>query len=278
MKVTAGKGYYCLCEFRLITGTSDRGRLDSLVSELGGAYNVTNLGTVNHLLGISVCCTEKGIHLDQAAYLRSTLEEAGTALTPRSTPWDSRANEDDLGEALDAKGAQRYRRLLGKVMYAANCTRPDICFAVSNLSRSLQEPKALHWRRLIRLLQYLASTPTLGLFYRRETGSCKVITYADAALGDDQSQGRGRSGIIVKLGGGPVSWGSHIQPAVTASSQAAELLAVHGAAQATLKISNLLEELGCKDRGPPVILEDNDGARAMIMGNEIAARTDPSDT
>ncbi|MCP4126994.1 MAG: hypothetical protein GY753_08035, partial [Gammaproteobacteria bacterium] len=100
----------------LITGTSDRGKLDSLVSELGGVYSVTNLGTANHLLGINICCTEEGIRLDQAAYLRSTLEEAGAALTPRSTPWDSRASEDDPGEALDTKGAQRYRRLLGKVM------------------------------------------------------------------------------------------------------------------------------------------------------------------
>ncbi|MCP4128755.1 MAG: hypothetical protein GY753_17090 [Gammaproteobacteria bacterium] len=103
----------------------------------------------------------------------------------------------------------------------------------------MQEPRALHWGRLTRLLQYLTGTPTLGLLYRRGTGSCKVVTYADAALGDDQSQGRGRSGTVVKLSGGPVSWGSHIQPAVTDSSQAAELLAVHEAAQVALKISNL---------------------------------------
>ncbi|MCP4127167.1 MAG: Ty1/Copia family ribonuclease HI [Gammaproteobacteria bacterium] len=34
----------------------------------------------------------------------------------------------------------------------------------------------------------------------------------------------------------------------------------------TLKVSNLLEELGCKSRKPPVILEDNDGARATATG------------
>ncbi|MCP4127504.1 MAG: hypothetical protein GY753_10625, partial [Gammaproteobacteria bacterium] len=49
------------------------------------------------------------------------------------------------------------------------------------------------------------------------------LGHADAALGDDLSKGRGRSGVIVKLGGGPVHWGSHMQPAVTDSSQAAEL-------------------------------------------------------
>ncbi len=42
---------------------------------------------------------------------------------------------------------------------------------------------------------------------------------------------------------------------------------MHEAAQVTLKISTLLEELGCKGQGPPIILEDNDGARTMIMGN-----------
>ncbi len=35
----------------------------------------------------------------------------------------------------------------------------------------------------------------------------------------------------------------------------------------TLKVNNLLEELGCKSQKPPVILEDNDGMRAMAMGD-----------
>ncbi len=95
---------------------------------------------------------------------------------------------------------------------------------------------------------------------------CAVTTYSDAALGDDLSKGRGRSGVIVKIGGGPVCWGSHTQQTVTDSSQAAELLAIHEATQMTLKVSNLLEELGCKSREPPVILEDNDGARATATG------------
>ncbi len=67
----------------LVTGTRDRQRLDSLVSELGGFYNITNLGTARFLLGISINHTKDGILLDQMAFLRNILEEAGAPLTPR---------------------------------------------------------------------------------------------------------------------------------------------------------------------------------------------------
>ncbi len=93
-----------------------------------------------------------------------------------------------------------------------------------------------------------------------------MTAYSDAALGDDLSQGKGRSGVVVKIGGGSVCWGSYIQQTVADTSQAAELLAIHEATQMTLKTNNLLEELGCKSHVPPVILEDNDGTRAMAMG------------
>ncbi len=142
-------------------------------------------------------------------------------LVPRSTPWDHRRGEDDPGKALDTKEARRYRRLLGKTMYAANCTRPDISYSVSNLSRWMQEPRALHQGKLIRLCRYLTGAPTLGILYQRKAGSCKVTNYSDATLGSDLSQGRWRSGIVVKIGGGPVCWRSCVQQAVTDSSQAA---------------------------------------------------------
>ncbi len=205
----------------LVTGTADRGRLDIIVAELGNIYSVTNLGIVRHLLGISIGRAKNGLRLDQTAFLRKTLEEVGTLLTPRSTPWDHRSDEDDPGDALDVEGVRTYRRLLGRVMYASNCTRPDIAFAVSNLSRWMQEPRALHQRKLTRLFQYLTGTLELGLLYQQKTGTCEVTAYSDAALGRDRSQGRGRSGIIVKLGEGPVCWGSRTQQAATDSSQAA---------------------------------------------------------
>eukprot|EP01084_Bolivina_argentea_P043255 79697_1 len=119
------------------------------------AVYVDDLGTARHLLGISINRLGDGLRLDQAAFLRSTLEEVGAPLTARSTPWDHRASDDDPGEALNSEKARKYRRLLGKVMYAANCTRPDVSFTVSNLSRWMKEPRDLHERRLTRLCQYL---------------------------------------------------------------------------------------------------------------------------
>ena len=50
-------------------------------------------------------------------------------------------------------------------MYAMICTRPDIAFAVGQLSRFTQKPGPTHWRAVRRVLRYLIRTNDYGLYY-----------------------------------------------------------------------------------------------------------------
>ena len=43
-----------------------------------------------------------------------------------------------------------YRSLVGSLLYVATETRPDIAFAVFQLSRHLDEPSEEHWNAAIR--------------------------------------------------------------------------------------------------------------------------------
>ncbi|KAL6311651.1 hypothetical protein AAG906_025668 [Vitis piasezkii] len=52
-------------------------------------------------------------------------------------------------------------------MYAAQCTRADISFAVSKLSRFISNPSVEHWKAIGRVLGYLKNTKELSLQYSK---------------------------------------------------------------------------------------------------------------
>ena len=47
-----------------------------------------------------------------------------------------------------------YSRVIGCLMYAMTCTRPDIAFAVGKLSRYTGNPSTQHWQAIQRVLKY----------------------------------------------------------------------------------------------------------------------------
>jgi hypothetical protein len=49
---------------------------------------------------------------------------------------------------------QLYRQLIGSLMYLVN-TRPDICFAVNQLSQFMMELTRVHWVAVKHVLRYL---------------------------------------------------------------------------------------------------------------------------
>jgi hypothetical protein len=61
-----------------------------------------------------------------------------------------------------------YRQAIGSLMYATVATRPDITFAVSILSRFLENPGNVHWEVVKRTLRYLKGTRNTQLTYGSE--------------------------------------------------------------------------------------------------------------
>jgi hypothetical protein len=58
-----------------------------------------------------------------------------------------------MSAAADPK--LRYRALVGALLWIARCTRPDILFAITYLSRFSTYATKIHWNALIRVLRYL---------------------------------------------------------------------------------------------------------------------------
>ena len=59
-----------------------------------------------------------------------------------------------------------YLSAIGALMYIANCTRPDIAFAVNLLARHSAAPTRRHWAGVKNIFRYLNGRKDLGLFYR----------------------------------------------------------------------------------------------------------------
>ena len=60
-----------------------------------------------------------------------------------------------------------YLNAIGALMYLAQCTRPDIDFAVNLLARFSSEPTRRHWNGIKHIFRYLRGTIDLGLYYSK---------------------------------------------------------------------------------------------------------------
>ena len=57
---------------------------------------------------------------------------------------------------------------IGSIMYAMVCTRPDIAYGVSLLSRYMSNPRRDHWEALKWILRHLKGNANFGPIYQRK--------------------------------------------------------------------------------------------------------------
>jgi hypothetical protein len=84
-----------------------------------------------------------------------------------------RLSMEDSGEKLSADDQVLYSNMVGSLLYLACWTRPDISFAVSELSLFVSAPRAgqTHMQAVKHLLRYLKGTSELGLLYSKPKNS-----------------------------------------------------------------------------------------------------------
>ncbi|GKC80047.1 retrovirus-related pol polyprotein from transposon TNT 1-94 [Tanacetum coccineum] len=93
------------------------------------------------------------------------MNEVDTILEEANTPYESSCK---LVENNGRVVAQiEYASAIGCLMYATHCTRPDIVYDVSKLSRYTSNPSQDHWKAIGRIFGYLKRTRQLALYYDR---------------------------------------------------------------------------------------------------------------
>ena len=148
-----------------------------------------------------------------------------------------------------------YASLVGSLLYLANCTRPDISFAVNTLARHLRSPCTNHMGLAKQLLRYCLSSKHLGLTYGKPLSpdphkSLALIGYSDSDYSNftlpepgETLTRRSVTGFVFLANGTPVSWQSKKQVTVSRSTDEAEYQAMATTASQALWLRKLLAEI-----------------------------------
>ncbi|KAH9291001.1 hypothetical protein KI387_044130 [Taxus chinensis] len=101
-----------------------------------------------------------------------------------------------------------YSSVVGSLMYAMVCTRPDITHAMGAVSRFMSDPGKEHWQAVKWILRYLRGTMGTVLCYN---GSDTTLRgYVDSDMAGDVDSRRSTTGYIYTVGGTAVSWISRL--------------------------------------------------------------------
>ena len=74
-----------------------------------------------------------------------------------------------------------YASAVGSLMYAMECTRPDLLQAVSMVSIYMHDPDRGHWEALKWVLRYIKGTIDVGLIFEKDVmGKQECIRYVDS--------------------------------------------------------------------------------------------------
>ena len=190
------------------------------------------------------------LNLSQELYIEKVLSRFRVNdAKPRTTPL---ANHFKLSKEQSPKTAEErdhmalipYASVVGSLIYAMVCTRPDIAHAVGVVSRYMANPGKEHWEAVKWLLRYLRGTSSTSLCFGKS--NVTLQGFVDADLGGDVDSSKSTSGYIYNIGGTTVSWMSRIQKCVSLSSTEAEYVAIAEVGKEIIWLANYLEELGKK--------------------------------
>ncbi|CAN1148915.1 Retrovirus-related Pol polyprotein from transposon TNT 1-94 [Linum perenne] len=112
-------------------------------------------------------------------------------------------------------------------MYAMTSMRPDIAYAVGQLSRYTSNPSPHNWHAIRRGLGYLKGTINFGFTY---SGYPSILEgYTDASWISDVKDHTSTSELVFLLGGGAISWAFKKQTYITSSTMESEFVALAAA-------------------------------------------------
>ncbi|KAL2235864.1 UNVERIFIED_CONTAM: Retrovirus-related Pol polyprotein from transposon RE1 [Sesamum indicum] len=241
----------------LLTGDS-AAQIDALKAHLHSLFTIKDLGLAKYFLGLEFARSSHGLLVSQQKYLHDILNDAnmlGEKVAPTPLPLGLKLFTDS-GSLLSDPSS--YRWLIGHLLYLG-FTRPDVSFAVQQLSQFLQHPRSSHWDAAVHILRYLRGTSSLGIFF----SSCSTLhpsVYTDASWASCPDSCRSISGYCIFLGSSLVSWKTKKQATVSRSSAEVEYRSMGAAVCELLWLSYLLRAFNIQFPTPIRFWCDNQAA------------------
>ncbi|XP_019416403.1 PREDICTED: uncharacterized protein LOC109327693 [Lupinus angustifolius] len=201
-----------LCEIQIVKQALDH------------AYKIKDLGQFRFFLGLEVSISKTGLLLNQRQYALSILQDTGTlASKPYKTSFDP-STKLQFNHGSPLPDPSLYRRLVGRLIYLT-ISRPDLSYAIQQLSLYMESPHDTHYQVVIRVLHYIKSSPSLGLFFS-STSNFNLSAFANSDWACCIDTRRSITGFCILLGPSIICWKTKKQKTLSRSSSEAEYRAL----------------------------------------------------
>lgn len=248
MKINAEcKVYLLLYIDDLLLASSVVKEIENVKQLLNENFKMKDLGQISHYLGMHVTqnLREGTIIINQSTYLEKLLNSSNmldckAAVTPMEENFDHSMLKRDKSESPEIE--HRCRKVIGSLMYAMLCSRPDLCLSISILSRYQSCASNDLWVALKRVLRYVKGSLQLSLVFKR--GKIKdIIGFVDSDWAGDKVDRRSTGGYVFQIYGCTISWVSRKQTTVALSSTESEYVALSLAVSEACWLKNFFEYL-----------------------------------
>ena len=191
--------------------------------------------------------TAKTMKIGQSQYITDVLARSGMdQCNATSTPIDLNQklteemcpnNDDKLQQMKDVP----YMEAVGSLLFAAQITRPDVCFVVNMLSRFSQNPSKARRNAVKRGMRYLKGTVDKSLIYIGK--SSEIIGFCDADWDSDIDSRRSTTGYVFIHQGAAISWATRRQRTIALSTTEAKFMSLVAAVQEFIWFNRFQKEL-----------------------------------
>lgn len=253
-----------------VVGT-DKASMELVIEHLQREFEIRVMD-VNCFLGFEIDQRDDGsIFMHQTAYANRILQkfqmENCVPVCVPSDPNQVLCKFDDSGMS-----DYPYRHLVGSLMYLAIATRPDISYAIGNVSRYMENPTVAHERALKRILKYIAGTKNHGILFKHN-GNHQLHGFSDADYAGDVDSRKSTSGYVFLFNDSTISWRSSLQKCVSISTTESEYVSASEAVKEMVWLKRLYEELAPNQQTETCFYMDNMSAIRLVKNPEFHRRT-----
>ncbi|XP_073046238.1 secreted RxLR effector protein 161-like [Primulina eburnea] len=157
------------------------------------------------------------------------------------TQEQSPVTEEEKGNMLHVP----YASGVGSIMYGMVCTRPDLAYNMSVVSRYMANPGETHWQALKGVLKYLNGSTKIGLLFEKQNSlENPIVGYVDSDFAGNIDTRKSLSGFIFTMYGTAVSWKATLQSVVALSTTESEYIALTEGIKEALWLKGMVLELG----------------------------------
>jgi len=234
---------------------------ERFASALEKHFPLKRLGIAREFKGIEIEQSNGKITLHQRKYQQQILKEVGyDSAKPVSTP----AQEHFTEPMSESASLRKFSipSLVGRLLFLAKMTRPDIEQALNSASVMQTIDKGITYAMIGRIFRYLVNSYR-GLAYHEPKSEQEGQTYPKLSMWPDAAHkvckktGKSRTGFVILWGSDPVAWLSKRQSRIALSSNDAEIFAATECIREGLALKHITQELNIAQKSPIELFEDN---------------------